>query len=205
MTRGLFDPRNDPHPDEVDELFFEVNGVSDNPINEREISVVHMIDPNEPSLSEVRFCKNIIKGLSKVESYRKAFEVDKDKASDKAVHGAVDRLLKRPRVARKMYEMREMLMEFEDQDLMTIIQELNADRKLARDLGQPSAATAATKLKAQLLGIGDSKTHTNNITINMSDDQKKSILSRIGHRVLDAANPAIEDAEYSDITERDDD
>ena len=155
-------------PESFDEIFFETHGVGDNPVTEREASIRHMIDPNEPTLQELRLCKNLIKGLHPVESYRKAFEIGPDRMSDKAVRSAVERLLRRPRVARKMYELREMLMEMEETDLMDVIHALNEDRKLARDLGQVSAAIQATKTKASILGLSNENKVTNNITLNLS-------------------------------------
>ena len=186
-------------PEDFDDVFFSVHGLGDNPMTEQIESVRHMIDPNEPTLQEVRLCKNLIKGLHPVESYRKAFEITQDRMSDKAVHSAIARILQRPRVARKMYELREIMMEMEETDLMSIVHDLNEDRKLARDLGQPSAAIQATKVKATILGLSKENKTTNNIVVNLSDDQRKNLLSRIGNRVLDHANPPIEDADYEEL------
>ena len=186
-------------PDEIDDTFFSIHGVGNNPVVEKIDSVKHMIDPNEPTLQEVRFCKHIIKGMSRIEAYRKAFEVDTSQVSDRAAYSAINRLLERPRVAKKLYELREILMEMEDTDLMAIIHDLNEDRKLARDLGQPSAAIAATKVKATLLGLTNESKTTNNITVNLSDEQKKGILSRLGHNLLDVTSPPIEDADFEEI------
>jgi hypothetical protein len=97
-----------------------------------------------------------------------------------------------------MFELRKAMAEFEEQDMLSLITELNADRQLARDLGQPSAAISALKLKAQLLGLTEEKKVTNNITVNLSDDQKKALLSRIGSRISPRDND-IDDAEYEEV------
>ena len=186
-------------PEDFDDVFFATHGVGDNPVTEQVDVIRHMLDPNEPTLQEVRLCKNLIKGMHPVEAYRKAFEMPPERMSDKAVHSAIARLMQRPRVARKMYELREILMEMEEVDLMDIVHDLNEDRKLARDLGQPSAAIQATKVKATLLGLSKENKTTQNITVNLSDTQKKALLSRIGNRVLDHANPAIEDVDFEEL------
>lgn len=111
-----------------------------------------------------------------------------------------EKILKRPRVARKMYELRQRIAEMEDEDLHSIIQDLNSDRKLARDLGQPSAAISATKVKAALLGLTQEKKQTTNITIDLSDRQKQELLSRIGMRtgqIIDHGDA--EDADFDDL------
>jgi hypothetical protein len=88
--------------------------------------------------------------------------------------------MRRPRVAIKMQEMYEKLVEFEEQDMVDIISEINEDRKLARDLGQPAAALSAVKLKAQLLGHAKKDAPiTTNITMILSDEQKRAMLSRL--------------------------
>jgi hypothetical protein len=204
FNKGIFDPRQDSNPADdssFDDIFFSIHGVGDNPMTERNVAIQHLIDPSEPSLQEVRLCKLMIKGMSQVDAYRKAFDVTKDQMSNRSCSSAVDRLLKRPRVARTMYEMRKMLMDFENEDLMQIISELNQDRDLARSLGNPSAAISAVKVKAGLLGLNKDSNTTINITANLSDNQKNDILSRIGHRMLHVNSPAIEDAEYTEVGE----
>jgi hypothetical protein len=200
-----FDSRNHPlvakenslSPFEED-LFFEKHGVGDTPVTEQEQVLRNLIDPNEPSLPEVRLCKNIIKGMSNVEAYIKAFGYAGDEMPRNSFSAACARILKRPRVAIKMFELRKAMAEFEEQDMLSLITELNADRQLARDLGQPSAAISALKLKAQLLGLTEEKKVTNNITVNLSDDQKKALLSRIGSRISPRDND-IDDAEYEEV------
>jgi hypothetical protein len=200
-----FDSRNHPlvakenglSPFEED-LFFEKHGVGDTPVTEQEQVLRNLIDPNEPSLPEVRLCKNIIKGMTNVEAYIKAFGYAGDEMPRNSFSSACARILKRPRVAIKMFELRKAMAEFEEQDMLSLITELNADRQLARDLGQPSAAISALKLKAQLLGLTEEKKVTNNITVNLSDDQKKALLSRIGSRISPRDND-IDDAEYEEV------
>jgi hypothetical protein len=200
-----FDSRNNPivakenslSPFEED-LFFEKHGVGDTPVTEQEQVLRNLIDPNEPSLPEVRLCKNIIKGMTNVEAYIKAFGYAGDEMSRSSFSYACARILKRPRVAIKMFELRKAMAEFEEQDMLSLITELNADRQLARDLGQPSAAISALKLKAQLLGLTEEKKVTNNITVNLSDDQKKALLNRIGSRIAPRKDD-IDDAEFEEV------
>ncbi len=200
---SIYDSRNRLVQTEVstdfDDVFFKIHGLGDNPVTDELDYVRNLVDPHEPSLQEIRFCKNLIKGMSAVESYRKAFEVSPETMSNAAVLTAVSRIEKRPRVAKKMYELRKMVMQLENEDLMQIIHELNEDRDLARALGQPSAAISAVKTKATILGLTNETKTTNNITVNLSDDQKKNLLSRIGHRILNHADAPIEDADFKEL------
>jgi hypothetical protein len=200
-----FDSRNHPlieHGSETtlfdEELFFSTHGVGDNPVTERELVLHNLIDPNEPTLQEIRLCKNIIKGMSNIDAYIKAFGYKGDENTRNGFSSACARILKRPRVAIKMYEMRKAMSDFEEEDMLSLITQLNSDRQLARDLGQPSAAISALKLKAQLLGLTEDKKIINNITMNLSDTQKRSLLDRIGSRVS-PRNDDIDDAEYEDV------
>jgi hypothetical protein len=190
---------------DIDDIFFEKHGVGDAPVSahgdvfdSNKASLIGLIDPMQATLHEIRFCKYLIKGETKRGSYIKAFELTGDEHPYHYYSKAADRLLKRPRVIIKYNEMRDKLVEFEEQEVADIIHELNEDRKLARDLGQPSAAIAAVKAKADILGITKKeKSNVNNINITLSDDQKKNLLSRVSHML----NPSqIIDADYTDIT-----
>jgi hypothetical protein len=200
-----FDIRNHPLIEKEDtnlpfdeDLFFSKHGVGDTPVTEREVVLRNIIDPNEPTLQEIRLCKNLIKGMGSIDAYIKAFDYRGDEMTRSGFSSACARILKRPRVALKMYEMRKAMADFEEEDMLSLITQLNSDRQLARDLGQPSAAISALKLKAQLLGLTEEKKVTNNITVNLSDDQKKALLNRIGSRIT-PRNDDIDDAEYEEV------
>ena len=189
---------------DFDDIFGATHGVGDAPVasfGERFDSpiaqVAALIVPSQPTLQEIRFCKYIIKGHSKTEAYVKAFGFKGDEHPRTYFNKAAYVLAQRPRVAIKMQEMYEKLVEFEEQDMVDIIAEINEDRKLARDLGQPSAALAAVKLKAQLLGHAQKEAPvTTNVNVILSEDQKRQMLSRISGMISPAIDVTpIEDAE----------
>lgn len=191
---------------DFDDIFGATHGLGDAPVavhggsfDSPVAAVVAMIDPQAPTLKEIRFCKYIIRGENNTEAYVKAFEFKGNEHPRSYFAKAAHALLKRPRVAMKLQEMHEKLVEFEEQDMVDIIAEINEDRKLARDLGQPGAALAAVKLKAELLGHRQKVAPvTNNVSLVLSDEQKRAMIARItGVRdePIDITPNDIEDAE----------
>jgi hypothetical protein len=191
---------------DFDDIFGATHGIGDAPVavhggsyDSPVTAVVAMIDPQAPNLKEIRFCKYIIRGDNHTEAYVKAFEFKGDEHPRLYFAKAAYALLKRPRVAIKLQEMHQKLVEFEEQDMVDIIAEINEDRKLARDLGQPGAALAAVKLKAELLGHKQKVAPvTNNVNLVLSDEQKRAMIARItgGHsEPIDVTPIHIEDAE----------
>ncbi len=191
---------------DFDDIFSSTHGVGDAPVatfggsfDSPLAAAVALIDPQVANLREIRFCKNMIKGLSKTEAYIKAFEFNGTEHPRQYFAQAAYLLCKRPRVAIKLQEMHQKLVEFEEQDMVDLIAEINEDRQLARDLGQPAAALSAVKLKAELLGHRRKDPPvTNNVNLILSEDQKRDMLARIGgHRMIDIS-PTIEDAEIEE-------
>lgn len=197
---------------DFDDIFSSTHGVGDAPVanfggsfDSPLAAAVALIDPNAANLREIRFCKNLIKGMGKSEAYIKAFEFNGTEHPKQYFANAAYVLSQRPRVAIKLQEMHQKLVEFEEQDMADIIAEINEDRQLARDLGQPAAALSAVKLKAELLGHRRKDPPvTNNVNLILSEDQKRDMLARIGgHRAFDNSSmidisPTIEDAEIED-------
>jgi hypothetical protein len=191
---------------DFDDVFSSTHGVGDAPVaafggsfDSPIAAAIALIDPMSANLREIRFCKYLIKGLSKTEAYIKAFEFNGTEHPRAYFNRAAHAISQRPRVAVKLQEMHEKLVEFEEQDMVDIIAEINADRQLARDLGQPAAALSAVKLKAELLGHKRKDPPvTNNVNLILSEDQKRDMLARIGgHRMIDIS-PSIEDAEIEE-------
>lgn len=175
------DEDNDP----FDEIFFSNHGVGDTPV-EKELSAIgNSMDPNLPTLKECVFAKLVVKGSSLREAYMEAFGFNGSEYHSVTYTRNAKKLIERPRVARYIYELQRRAAALMDEDMANIVNELNEDRVLARALGQPSAAITATKTKAQLLGLMDERKVTNNITVNLSDEQKKLLLNRVGE-VIDA-------------------
>lgn len=190
---------------DFDDIFGATHGVGDAPVatfgdkfDSPVAAAASLVDPLMPTLKEIRFCKNIIRGDNQTEAYVKAFEFRGNEHPRAYFAKAAHALLKRPRVAMKLQEMYQKLVEYEEQDMVDIIAEINEDRKLARDLGQPGAALAAVKLKADLLGHKKKEAPvTNNVNLVLSDTQKQAMLARIlgTSQMIDVTPDDIEDAE----------
>jgi len=180
----MFDIEPKDDMDAFDALFFEKHGVGDVPIDSEFVVIAHQMNPNEPTLSEIHFCRYLIKGDGNADAYIKAFGYDGTEYKRATFANMAVRLLKRPRVSKALYIMREKVNELANEDLATLVSELNDDRKLARDLGQPSAAIAAVKAKASLLGLDQSTGGNMTINVSLSDTQKGQLLNRIGKRLI---------------------
>jgi hypothetical protein len=181
--------------DEFDAIFFGKHGVGDVPIDSEFAVIAHQMNPNEPTLPELMFCRFLVKGDSQPDAYMKAFGYDGSEYVRDTFGRMAYRLLKRPRVSKALFEMKEKVNALMNEDLATLVSELNDDRKLARDLGQPSAAIAAVKAKANLLGLDQSTTQNMTINVSLTDDQKGQLLSRIARR----SSSRIEDAQFEVI------
>jgi hypothetical protein len=68
-------------------------------------------------------------------------------------HDSPYQLRENPGVKDRMAEIGRRMMRKTEINIETLINDLAADRKLARELGQPSAAIAATHLTAKLCGF----------------------------------------------------
>lgn len=173
------------------EIFYANHGVGDTPMDKELAKIGNGLDPNLPTLQECNFAKMVMNGSSPKAAYIESFGFTGKEYHPVTYTRNAKKLLERPRVARFMYELQSKAAALLQEDMANIVNELNEDRKLARDLGQPSAAIAATKTKAQILGLMEEKRVTNNISVNLSDDQKKLLLSRVGE-VIDAEYEVIE-------------
>lgn len=186
----------------LDEIFLEDNGVGNTPVDKQLEELGHRMDPNLPTAQELEFCRLLIRGVPRPDAYMQAFNRDEGELNRNAFSVAAHRLLKRPRVAKKYLQLQQRVQELAEEDLTKLVSELNDAKDIARDLGQPSAMVTAIKTKANLLGLEKSNTQTNNIIVDMSDDQRKQLLSRISSRVSNQAHGKhddIIDAEYTDV------
>lgn len=177
-----------------------LHGVGDNP-NDEELDRINALSSDEyPTLAEIRFCTAIMRGESPAKAYISTFPEKVAKYTDpSSPRKAAQTLLKRPRVAKKMFELKKRAQELGEEDVAKLVEELNEDRKLARDLGQPSAAIAAVKTKASLLGIGQDNGPTTNISILMSPEQKDAMLSRM-LAIREASSKEDHEGSFKDVT-----
>jgi hypothetical protein len=182
--------------DLLDEIFFGRHGVGDLAIDQELVALKREVDPNVPTVTESEFARLVAKGESKVQSYIKAFGYNGTEHSMDVFQVYATRIMSRPRVGNLVQDIKERAYKLALEDVGTLVEQLNEDRKLARDLGQPSAAIAAVKVKASLLGLDQSTTNTTNIVVNMNDEQKSQILDRIGRRLR---SPDVVDAEVVDV------
>lgn len=185
-----------------DDFFFSKHGVGDKPlpVEEEFNSIRNSLNPEEPTGQEIDFCRRIIKGENKTEAYIAAFRYEGDELKRDSFSSNARRLLTRPRVAKELHKLRKKAQALAGEDIASLVAELNEDRKLARDLGQPAAAIGAVKAKAAILGINEPKSAIENTTINLqiSKDRQNELLSRLGNKILNKTSPPIE-AEYEVI------
>lgn len=177
------------------EEFFKLHGVGDFAVEPELEDFQFLVDKNEASPREKEFCRYIVLGETQTEAYVKAFDKE-GKLDRKNVTVYAHSLLKRKRVAKYYYELLRRRESFLEENLEHLISELNADRKLARDLGQPSAAIQAVKTKANLLGLENATSNKITVNVSLSDDQKENLLARIVKRNTDD----VLDADYVDVT-----
>lgn len=185
--------------EDFDDLFFEEHGVGDCPIAKEYEMLGEGIDAHVADPCERRFVKAIVKGQNQTEAYVLAFGSDNKRGVERtreAITMAAVRLMKRPRVAKAMFDVQERMHAAADEDMDTLLAELNEDRVLARALGQPSAAIAAVKAKASLLGLENAPNVTHEHTLKITDDQKTLIMDRARKRMTQSKVVQIEDAEY---------
>lgn len=187
--------------DAFDEIFFAKHGVGHDPVDKEEQNLRSTLDNSNPTYKEIMFVRAFFKEGNLTDAYIKTFDYQGDEMSRDSFNAAANRLINRPRVLRKLNELRKRLQEAEDEDMGKLVSELNEDRRLARSLGQPGAAIQAVKAKASILGL-DASANKQNLTVNLdlSDDQKRNLLSRISGRLM----PKIEkdgavDADFEEI------
>ena len=186
--------------DGFDEIFFQKHGVGQFAKDPEYEAIANTLDKTQPTLDEREFCRYILKGDSNAEAYRKVF--DKGNEIEKSKHsGYASTLLKRNRVAEYMYDLRKEAADMYEETLPNLIAELNEDRKLARDMGQPGAAIQAVKTKASLLGMENQNNVTNNITLTITDEQREALLKRVGGTISPVRRDEIVDAEFEDVSE----
>ena len=186
--------------DEFDNIFFETHGIGHDPVSNDVQKLMHSLDNSEPTWQEIEFVRMFFREGNVTDAYIKSFNFDGTEHRRDYFTKLANRLLERPRVLKKLNEYRRKAQALADEDISNLINELNEDRHLARTLGQPSAAIAATKAKATLLGLEKSSVNNMNIVLDLSDDQKQNLLSRIGSRLSkERSNEQIIDAEYKEI------
>lgn len=200
MSENLPVEHND--EDEFDKIFFSTHGVGHDPLSEEERKLIHSLDNTKATWQEIEFVRTFFREGNITDAYIKAFNFDGTEHRRDYFTRLANRLLERPRVIKKLNEYREKAQALADEDVSKLVHELNEDRNLARSLGQPSAAIAATKAKASLLGLEQSSVNNMNVILELSDDQKQNLLSRIGKRLSNkVSNEEIIEAEYRDVSE----
>jgi hypothetical protein len=106
-----------------------------------------------PALANIRherFARAYIRTGNAAASYLKAGYAPTTRES---LDPAASKLTRQNKVASRIRELRKQMAARNRISVDSLIEDLAADRSLARDLGQPSAAIAATQLTARLCGL----------------------------------------------------
>lgn len=184
--------------DAFDEIFFSKHGVGHDPTNEDE-KHMYSLDNTRATYQEIEFVRLFFREGNITDAYIRSFGYQGDEHRRDYFTRLANRLLERPRVLRKLNEYRAKAQALADEDISNLISELNEDRRLAREMGQPSAAIAAVKTKAQILGLEKSSVNTMNVVLDLTDDQKRNLLGRISKRLSnEQSNEQVIDAEFTD-------
>lgn len=202
MSSSNLPEKTDYNKDLLDQIFIEDNGVGNTPVDKQIAELGHKMDPNLPTAQELEFCRLLIKGVPRPDAYMQAFNRDETQMSRNGFSAAASRLLKRPRVAKKYLQLQARVQELAEEDLTKLVSELNEAKDVARDLGQPAAMVTAIKTKANLLGLEKANHQTNNVIVDLNDNQKQQLLSRISSRILKnepSQHDDIIDAEFTDV------
>lgn len=185
---------------ELNEIF-SVIGVGDKPIDKEFQAMQHKLDPDAPTLMEAEFARLVAKGVSRIQAYKTAF-AEKPGASEMSYtqcEKAAAILYNRPRIQKKIYDLKRKMSEMMDETAENLIFELNSAMELAKAMGQPAVMVSAVKVKANILGLEQAKVVNNNLNIELNDEQKKAILGRMMGQIEE--QEAI-DAEFSDVTQK---
>jgi len=102
------------------------------------------------NLRHERFARAFIKTNVAARAYAKAGYIATTRSS---LDTCASRLLRHAQVKRRIGELRKQMAARNRISLDSLLDDLAADRALARTLGQPSAAIAATQLTARLCGL----------------------------------------------------
>jgi hypothetical protein len=102
------------------------------------------------NLRHERFARAFIKTNVAARAYAQAGYIATTRSS---LDTCASRLLRHAQVKRRIAELRKQMAARNRISLDSLLDDLAADRALARTLGQPSAAIAATQLTARLCGL----------------------------------------------------
>lgn len=188
------DVYNEGGEDEFDKIFFEKHGLGNNPVDRELVEIAHRLDTNKPTARECDFVRRYARGERKTDAYIKAFGYSGTEMTRAGFNMAANRLLKRPRVNSKFVEYQSKVQQLADEDMATLVDELNQAKELARDMAKPADMISAIKAKASLLGIDSGENRiVNNISVTITDVQKDRLLNRM--KKLSGEDGDIEDAE----------
>ena len=114
---------------------------------------------HELTPKQERFCQKYIELGDATKAYYAAYDAKSSKPI--TANRAAKELLDNPKIAARVRALRDMSQERHLVTVDSLTAELDQDRQLARELGQPSAAITAVMGKAKLHGIGSENLNLN--------------------------------------------
>lgn len=117
-----------------------------------------------------RFAQAYVETGNASEAYRRAYDAENMK--DTAVHVNASKLLKNTKVALRLDELQRRAQKRHDITIDTLTEMLKADRDLAREIEQPSAAVSAVMGLAKIHGLILDKAQ-------ISGDEDNPIVTRV--------------------------
>lgn len=116
------------------------------------------------------FAKALTEGCSASEAYRRAYNAEN--MSQRSVEVEASKLSNHPEVTLRLVELQERAQKRHDITIDTLTEMLKADRDLARDIEQPSAAVSAVMGLAKIHGLILDKAQ-------ISGDEDNPIVTRV--------------------------
>lgn len=114
------------------------------------------------------FCQKYVECGAATDAYRHAYDTNGTSGSIKVT---AHRLLHTPHVAARVAELRAEALKRHRATVDDIADQLDEDRKFAREQENPGAAVSATMGKAKLLGMLTEK-HEHNVILRIEDARK---------------------------------
>ena len=143
---------------------------------------IHKLTPKQQN-----FCYHYVETGIGAEAYRRAYNASSMSAPTVWVEAS--RLLKNPKVALRVQELREKVMERAELSVESVLTALIEDRALARRLGNPSAAIKADIYLGKHIGMWPTK-----IDIKGTVEHRDDFSEKLSELTLDELRALAEDA-----------
>lgn len=124
------------------------------------------------TVKQEAFTQKLLACGNQREAYLFAYDVS-ESTSVRVVDNEASKLVRNPKVAIRLNELQTSAADAALFDVSAAVNELEAGRQLALELGKPSAAISATMAKAQLFGLGAKYANSGDRSYEASNPQAR--------------------------------